>query len=186
MEARQRSFLRAGVLVAIVLAAVGVRAIFADRQSLDYLAFLRPWYDHIAGHGGIFALRDRFADYNYPYLYLLALLTYLHIPSLIGIKAISVVLDVVLAAFVHRIVAQRHPGFGVPTTAFAIVLFLPTVDPVAVAAGDPRGGGHPGHPRVAGGCAPRCGGLGVHEPGRIVPEYDAGSGQHLSIAAVHR
>ncbi|GAA1456479.1 glycosyltransferase 87 family protein [Williamsia maris] len=127
MTINRSSLMRGAALVAIVLVAVGVRAVFADRESLDYLAFLRPWYDHIDSHDGIFALKDRFADYNYPYLYLLAALTYLHIPPLIGIKAVSVVFDIVLAAFVHRIVAQRHPGFGAPTLAFAIVLFLPTV-----------------------------------------------------------
>lgn len=40
--------------------------------------------------------RSRFADHDYPYLSLIAGLTWLHVPPLLGIEALSIPADVVL------------------------------------------------------------------------------------------
>jgi len=118
--------LAAYTVVAVALAA---RVFLLPGESGDYLTFLRPWYQHIAGHGGFAALADPgFSDYNVPYLYLLAALTYLPVPALTGIKAISVLADLAMAYCALRIVARLRPahpwaGFG----AAAVVLLLPTV-----------------------------------------------------------
>lgn len=112
----------------VVLVALAARTVFFDYESLDYFAFLRRWYDHIAANGGFQALRDpSFSDYNIPYLYLLAVLTYLPIPPLIGIKLISVVFDLILGFFVYRMVSLRYPNSWIPLLAGSIVLFLPTI-----------------------------------------------------------
>ena len=111
----------------IVLAAIAVRLAFFSYQSGDYTAYFAQWYDYIKQHGGFAALKTNFANYNEPYLYLLATLTYLPVPALAGIKAMSVVFDFLLAFFAYRIVNLRYPQRWWPILAGAIVLFLPTV-----------------------------------------------------------
>ena len=97
-------------------------------QTSDYRAFLDPWYSHLAENGGFAALRDSFSNYNTPYLVLLAALTYLPIPQLVGIKLISVIFDVVLAGFVYRIITQIRPGARwLPVVGFGAAFLLPTV-----------------------------------------------------------
>jgi Gpi18-like mannosyltransferase len=118
--------LTAYITVAVALL---VRVLLLPGESGDYVTFLEPWYWHIVSHGGFHALADpSFSDYNVPYLYLLAALTYLPLPSLVGIKCVSMLFDLAMAYYTFRIVSlfrptHRWPAFG----AAAVVLFLPTV-----------------------------------------------------------
>jgi Gpi18-like mannosyltransferase len=118
---------RAVVLVAVLCCAVCVRLPLFPFRSGDYDAYFGQWYTFIAQHGGFAALRYDFANYNVPYLYLLALLTYTPIPALWGVKLISVAFDLLLALFSYRIVALRRPGTWWPVVTAGVVLFLPTV-----------------------------------------------------------
>ncbi|MFJ3303240.1 glycosyltransferase 87 family protein [Streptomyces sp. NPDC086549] len=112
-----------------VAVALLVRILLLPFESGDYVTFLEPWYWHIVSHGGFQTLADpSFSDYNVPYLYLLTALTYLPLPSLAGIKWISILFDLALAYHSFRIVSllrptQRWTAFGAAT----VVLFLPTV-----------------------------------------------------------
>lgn len=115
------------VLVAVMCCAVIVRLPLFPFRSGDYDAYFAQWYAFITQHGGFAALRYDFANYNAPYLYLLALLTYTPIPALWGIKLISVAFDLALGWFTYRIVALHRPGTWWPVLAAGIVLFLPTV-----------------------------------------------------------
>jgi Gpi18-like mannosyltransferase len=119
---------RAAVIAAVVCCALVVRFAFVDFRSGDYQAFVSQWYAFIAQHGGFAALRYDFANYNVPYLYLLALLTYTPLPALYAVKLISVAFDLLLAFFAYRIVALHRPGTWWPVVAGAVVLFLPTVE----------------------------------------------------------
>ncbi|SIR64395.1 Mannosyltransferase related to Gpi18 [Williamsia sterculiae] len=119
--------MRWSVIAAILIIGLGIRYAYLDERTMDYTAFLSRWYDTIADNGGFSALKDKFADYNYPYLYLIAVLTYLHIPSLVGIKAISIVFDLVLAFFAYRIVGLRTARFSVRAAALGVVFLLPSV-----------------------------------------------------------
>ncbi len=114
------------VLAAIIAVAISVRIPFLHIETLDYQAFLSRWYDTL-DTGGFGAFRERFADYNYPYLYLIWLLTALNIPALIGIKAISILFDLVLGFFAYRIVALRTSRFWLRALAFGVVVLLPSV-----------------------------------------------------------
>ncbi|HEY5822328.1 MAG TPA: glycosyltransferase 87 family protein [Propionibacteriaceae bacterium] len=116
------------VMLALVMVAVVVRWQFVAVETGDYRAFLDPWYAHLAQNGGFAALKDSFSNYNTPYLVLLAAMTYLPIPQLVGIKLISVVFDVALAGFAYKIITQVRPGARwLPVIAFGAVLMLPTV-----------------------------------------------------------
>jgi len=111
------------IMVAIALA---VRAVFFKYQTGDYATFY-GWYEFIKQHGGFGALQYNFSNYNEPYLYLLALVTYLPVPALAGIKLISVSFDLLLAFFTFKVVRQRYPQGWAPLAASSLVLFLPTV-----------------------------------------------------------
>jgi Gpi18-like mannosyltransferase len=116
------------VAAALVVAlAVVIRLELYDFQSTDYRAFVARWYDFIKANGGFAAMRYQFADYNVPYLYLLAVLTYLPAPVLAGVKTISVLGDVLLAFFVYKLVALKYPRDWLPFAAAGAVALLPTV-----------------------------------------------------------
>ncbi|MFB6891640.1 glycosyltransferase 87 family protein [Kitasatospora sp. NPDC056327] len=115
--------------VTAVSTALLVRFLLLKYESADWYYFLGPWYRYISDNGGFGALGDTaFSDYNVPYLYFMAALTYLPVPGLTGIKYVSVVFDLILAAYTYRIVALRwrHRPWR-PFAAAVIVLFLPTV-----------------------------------------------------------
>jgi Gpi18-like mannosyltransferase len=115
------------VVVIVVLGGLAIRVPFFESQSWDYKLYFGSWYGFIAQHGGFSALKYDFANYNVPYLYLIATLTYIPVPALFGIKAISVVFDFLLGFFAYRIVAVRYPGSWWPILAGAVVIYLPTV-----------------------------------------------------------
>jgi len=119
-------WLRWCVLGVVLAVGLGVRWYFLDRQTMDYQNFLSRWYDTL-DQQGFGAFREQFADYNYPYLYLIWLLTVLHVPSLIGIKALSIIFDVALASLAYRIVALRTDRFWLQAFAFGVVFLLPSV-----------------------------------------------------------
>ncbi|WP_405363104.1 glycosyltransferase 87 family protein [Kitasatospora sp. NBC_00085] len=115
--------------ISAVMAALLVRVLLLDSESSDYYYFLGPWYQYISEHGGFGALRNAdFSDYNVPYLYLMAALTYLPVPALAGIKWISILFDLALASYAFRIVSLRRPQQPWHAVGAAVVvLFLPTV-----------------------------------------------------------
>ncbi|WP_051838521.1 DUF2029 domain-containing protein [Streptomyces sp. NRRL WC-3742] len=121
---------RLALLVGIGIVALGLRAAMLHWKSLDFDVFLLRWYETMKHNGGFHALKDSsFADYNVPYLYLMAALTYLPIGPLAGIKAISIAFDLLQAFFVFRIVALRYPRRDAwqPFAAALLVLVMPTV-----------------------------------------------------------
>ncbi|WP_158883221.1 glycosyltransferase 87 family protein [Amycolatopsis anabasis] len=126
-ENRNATIRRMGLVAGAIVIAILVRVAMFGHESFDYIVFFKRWYDFITANGGFGALKHSFSDYNVPYLYLIAALTYPPIPALAGIKTISVIFDLVLAFFTYRIVALRHTNRWVPSAAALVVLFLPTV-----------------------------------------------------------
>ena len=121
------AFARGLVLALIVADGLVFRWGFRNLPAGDYIYFFRPWYDFIVEHHGFASLQYNFTNYNAPYLYLLAAVTYLPIPAIVGVKLISVVFDLVLVFFAYRTVGLRYPGSWWPVLAAGIVCFLPTV-----------------------------------------------------------
>ncbi|AUY47861.1 glycosyltransferase 87 family protein [Streptomyces sp. CB01881] len=116
-------------VMSAVTAALSVRMLMLDSESSDYYYFLGPWYRYMADHGGFSALSNAdFSDYNVPYLYLMAALTYLPVSALAGIKWISILFDLALASYTFRIVSLRWPDRTWHAfNAALVVLLLPTV-----------------------------------------------------------
>jgi Gpi18-like mannosyltransferase len=88
---------------------------------------LGKWYDYIQEHGGFAALKDNFANYTPPYLYLLWLATKLPVQKLYAIKLVSIPFDFLQALFVMLIVRLRYESRTVRMLAFFAALFAPTV-----------------------------------------------------------
>jgi len=108
-------------------------AVYARLRGLTFIGqdmkeFLIPWYNILLKQGGFTALRDTsFSNYTPPYLYLLALDTYFPaIPSVIAIKFLSLIFDVVCAVAIFFIARCFRSGL-VPWVAAIITLLIPTV-----------------------------------------------------------
>lgn len=118
-------------LVLITLLALMVRLLFLERVTVDYEVFLQNWFNEIKANGGFFALKNDLTncDYNFPYLLILALLTYLPIKPLWSIKMVSILFDILLALasmfLVKRLVEKKQKRYMLFT--YAMVLFWPTV-----------------------------------------------------------
>jgi len=109
------------------LLAIVLRVSLYHVETSDYTVFVSQWYDYIQTHGGFAALKYSFSNYNVPYLYLLAVATYLPIPKLIAIKSISVVFDVVLGIFTYLIISLKYPRSIASTIGGLVILFAPTI-----------------------------------------------------------
>jgi Gpi18-like mannosyltransferase len=108
--------------------ALALRFSLFGYESADYRPFLSKWYDFIAQHG-FEAFAHDFANYNPPYLYMMAIIIYLFpfVPKIIAIKSISVFFDLLLGAFVYKLINLKYPGSIVPVFGYLAILFAPTV-----------------------------------------------------------
>ena len=128
----QRSFLRRHenrlILMIGIILALALRFALFGYESVDYKAFLSNWYDFIQQHG-FEAFAHDFANYNPPYLYLMAIVVKLlpFLPKIVAIKSISVVFDLLLAWFVYKLINLKYPGSILPVFGCLTVLFAPTI-----------------------------------------------------------
>ena len=104
-----------------------IRILLVPHATLDYQDFLSKWVEHFRINGGFSALKDPVGNYNVPYLYMLALLSYLPIPDLYGIKLFSILFDILLAWGGLRLAKCLTQDEKSPLIAFSALLLLPTV-----------------------------------------------------------
>jgi Gpi18-like mannosyltransferase len=111
----------------LFLLAIALRASLYHVVTSDYTVFLSQWYDYIQTHGGFAALKYNFSNYNPPYLYMLALTTYLPIQKLVAIKTLSVVFDGALGLFAYLILSLRYRRAYAAIIGVLVILFAPTI-----------------------------------------------------------
>jgi Gpi18-like mannosyltransferase len=109
------------------LLALVLRVSLYHVETSDYTIFVSQWYDFIQTHSGFVALKYNFSNYNVPYLYLLALITYLPIPKLIAIKTLSVVFDAVLGVFAYLIISLKYKHSSAAMIGALVVVCAPTI-----------------------------------------------------------
>ena len=118
------------VLLLPIGAAFLFRALCLDYAGADYNSFLSHWYLFFKENGGFAAVAQAVGDYNVPYLYFMAFISYLPTPDLYLIKLFSILFDVALAwgclRLVRSLTGERQESIA-PLTAFAAALLLPTV-----------------------------------------------------------
>lgn len=126
----ERSGARTMVMLLPIGAAMLLRALCLDYASLDYQDFLHQWYVYFRENGGFGAIAGSVGDYNVPYLYFMAAISYLNVSDLYLIKLFSILWDVALAwgclRLVRSLVRERQ-GSAAPLIAFGAALLLPTV-----------------------------------------------------------
>ena len=118
------------VMLLPVGAAMLLRAACLNYTSTDYTDFLARWVEFFRNNGGFAGLSADLGDYNVPYLYVLAAISYSDVPDLYLIKLFSILADVLLAwgGFrLVRVLRRGRKGDPVPFAAFCLLLFLPTV-----------------------------------------------------------
>jgi len=104
-----------------------IRIFSMDHETTDYLHFLSNWVEYFRQSGGFAGLAGEVGNYNLPYLYFLALFSYLKIPDLYMIKLLSIFFDVILAWGVMRTVGLFSQSGTRKLIAFLGTLILPTV-----------------------------------------------------------
>ena len=115
------------ISIGLTIAAFALRGLAFDYETLDYKDFLHPWCEFFRANGGFKALATPVGNYNIPYLYFLALFSYLPIRDLYLIKLLSVFFDVLLA-WGSAMLLGRVTGSRVRKLAcYFTVLLLPTV-----------------------------------------------------------
>lgn len=118
------------VMLLPIGAAMLFRALCLDYAGTDYQNFLTHWYAYFQENGGFQAVAHAVGDYNVPYLYFMAFISYLSVPDLYLIKLFSLIFDIILAWGCYRLVRSltgERQGSAAPLIAFAAALLLPTV-----------------------------------------------------------
>ena len=111
----------------LVAAAFVLRALFFSYETLDYQDFLARWVQYFRDNGGFAALKDSVGNYNVPYLYFLALFSYVDIYDLYLIKLLSTFFDVILAFGAMRLTGLFTRSRVKLLFVYFAVLFWPTV-----------------------------------------------------------
>ncbi len=110
--------------------AVGLvlRMVSMDHITSDYTDFLSQWVQFFRDNGGFAGIKDSVGDYNVPYLYFMAGISYLPVSDLYLIKLISIFFDLLLAFTALRLCRLVFPSRDESAAAvFCAAVLLPTV-----------------------------------------------------------
>ena len=120
----------AGAMAVTVIAvslAFMLRIRYLSYATGDYNDFLRHWVQYFRQNGGFRGLSGSVGNYNLPYLYFLALFSYIDVYDLHLIKLLSIAFDVVLAFASMKLVGVVTKSESKRLFCFLGVLMLPTV-----------------------------------------------------------
>lgn len=121
---KKNSYLLVAVLV--IGLAFALRGSFMNYQSGDYNTFLSKWADYFRVRDGFKGFSESVGNYNVPYLYFLALFSYLPLNDLYLIKLLSIFFDVVLAFGMMKLAGVFTHSVPKRLAAYLITLLLPT------------------------------------------------------------
>ena len=115
------------LFIAITIMTMLVRFALFDGRSGDYNGFLSEWFNTIKAEGPLKALGHKIGDYTPAYFYILTILTFIPVSSLVSIKFVSCIFDIVLAIAVCLCVKELTKSKWKTFAAYAIVLLMPSV-----------------------------------------------------------
>lgn len=115
------------ICLGLLILVLAVRWLCMAHITLDYIDFLAKWVEFFRRNGGISALKYSIGNYNVPYLYFLALISYIPVPDLYLIKLLSIVFDFVLASAGLKIVSLFTKSRIKKLVCFFTILLLPSV-----------------------------------------------------------
>ncbi|MDR1131241.1 MAG: glycosyltransferase 87 family protein [Oscillospiraceae bacterium] len=122
---KKNTYLLAAVM--LLAFAFALRAFLMDYRSGDYNDFLVHWVDYFRTSGGFKGFAGSVGNYNVPYLYFLALFSYLPLKDLYLIKLLSISFDVVLAFGMMKLAGVFTRSTPKRLAAYLLTLVLPTV-----------------------------------------------------------
>lgn len=111
------------------MVAVYTRVKLFNYKSGDYIDYLEPWYMQLKDCGGIYGLKNVIGNYTEGYMLFLALLTYIPVNPLYGIKYFSMLFEILTAILIGVYVYEHNQGEHrkLWTAVFyGMALFLPT------------------------------------------------------------
>ena len=115
----------------ITVISLKVRVDFIKFESQDYQNCLLDWFNQIKEGGGLLALKQEIGNYNIPYLFILATLTYIPINPLISIKIVSIIFDYIMAftsmIITYKLFKKNKDKNLFALLVYSIVILLPTV-----------------------------------------------------------
>ncbi len=118
------------VVCAVLMAfAMAMRGSVFDMQTGDYRDFLYRWVTFYKENGGFraFGTPPPYCNYHVPYLYFLALFSYLPLQDLYLIKLLSLLFDILLAWAAVKLLGRVTRSRILRLACFFTVLFWPTV-----------------------------------------------------------
>ena len=113
------------ILIILILASICIKYFFFSYESGDYKRFLLKWYNTLAEEG-LSSVVGGLGNYNPPYLILLYLLTLIPGATLIKIKMLSVVFDL-LMGFIGYLIVKKLNNQKYSYLSWIIILLLPTI-----------------------------------------------------------
>lgn len=115
------------LLAAALAVSFYARVKVIDHQSPDFRLYLVHWYNHLRADGYP-GFATNFANYNFPYLYMLYAVSLFKVPTLIAIKSISIFFDYLMGFAVWWLVKGLRPKSRyLPVIAALTILCMPTV-----------------------------------------------------------
>lgn len=116
------------VCSAALLMGLIARFFCMDHITGDYTTFLSRWARFFRDNGGFAAIDQPVGDYNVPYLYFMAAISYFSTYDLYLIKLFSIFFDLLLAFTGLRLTRRVFPGRETAAAVtFCVLLLLPTV-----------------------------------------------------------
>lgn len=122
---RSRIILIVGAAL-LVLIGIGLRWELRSYVSGDMKDFVIPWFDYLRRHG-ISAFGENFSNYNFPYPFLLYIVSRFPVSAVTGIKLLSMAFDLVLVGATVLLARQVSGSWLRAGVAGVGVLYLPTV-----------------------------------------------------------
>lgn len=115
------------IIGAAIIVGLIMRIKIIDYESPDFIYCLYDWYAELRAGGGFKALNDQTGNYNIPYQILIAILTYIPVKFIYGIKSISFISDFIMAIFSGKIVNFLSKNKYLSAITFTIVWCSPIV-----------------------------------------------------------
>ncbi len=113
------------IIIGVILISIIIKYFFFSFESGDYKRFLLKW-SNILSADGLISVASGLGNYNPPYLILLYFLTFIPGSSLIKIKMLSVVFDL-LMGFIGYLITKELTQSKHAYLTWLVIILLPTV-----------------------------------------------------------
>lgn len=107
-----------------------IRWLGIEHIGTDMRVHLIPWYERALVSGKIMSISEAIGDYNIPYQFYVALITYFPLPAVFSYKLLSITFDYILALSTAKLavkLSNKENDKYLYTLVYSAVLLLPTI-----------------------------------------------------------